>query len=776
MLKRLIFAAALCLLAGLGMAQTELNLIPQPKEIRQTEGVFAFNTQTQIAWRGDGAQQVAYFFARKLRTATGRSVKPVKLKREGRRQKVQKNFVQFLITPTVTTSEGYRLTVETDRITAEAANSDGLFWALQTLLQLLPPDVENQHAVKTATQWDIPCLVIDDAPRFSYRGVHLDPCRHFLPVSAVKKQIDMLATYKINHLHFHLTEDQGWRVEIKKYPKLTTIGAQRLDGEGTIHRGYYTQEEIRDIVAYAAERHITVVPELEIPGHELAAIAAYPELSCREESITPRIIWGVEDVVMCPGKEKMFTFLQDVIDELAPLFPGALFHIGGDESPRGEWEQCVNCQARMKQLGYTREAQLQDYVIERIARYLATKGKTIIGWDEILEGGNLEPSAIVMSWRGESGGIEAAKKGHKAIMTPSSHGFYFDHYQGEPITEPTAIGGYAPLEKVYSYDPVPEELRAAGKEENILGVQANNWSEYITGSALLEYRLWPRALALAEVAWSPVDNKDFRDFCRRVDGDATKRLMAHNIQFHIPQPEIIGISSNRLAFTERTEVAFSTTRPLPVLYETNGTSPTLDSPRYLAPIRLNRSATIKAAVLLPGGIIGPVRTIYVTKQPFSAASKVAKPAPGLRLNVYKGDFRIPEQITGMPTVKDSVIKDLKILPQLTTVPRSVRNVENYAAVAEGYINIPSDGVYEFSTCNAQFYIDGVLQIDNSRVYAPRDTRENVELALAKGLHRVRIVFVGGIFGGWPTYWNDGTVSFRPSRGEWRKVDASVMFH
>ncbi|MBR1733034.1 MAG: family 20 glycosylhydrolase, partial [Alloprevotella sp.] len=747
MLKRILFAAVLALPAcGTAMA-TDFNLIPQPKEVVEHEGSFVFTAHTQVAWRGDEAKQVADFFAKKLKTATGRTLKPQKLKKEGRKQRLTADVVEFLITPGITGAEAYRLTVTTEKITAEASTGDGLFWALQTLLQLLPPDVENQAPVKTASRWDVPAVTITDEPRFPYRGVHLDPCRHFLPVSAVKKQLDMLATFKINRLHFHLTEDQGWRIEIKKYPALTGIGAKRLEGEGDIHQGFYTQEEIRDIVAYAAERHITVVPELEIPGHELAAIAAYPDLSCKGESTTPRIIWGVEDIVMCPGKERMFTFLQDVIDEMVPLFPGTLFHIGGDESPRGEWQRCPACQARMKELGYTREAQLQDYVIERIANYLATKGKTIIGWDEILEGGNLEPSAIVMSWRGEEGGIEAAKKGHKAIMTPSSHGFYFDHYQGEAITEPTAIGGYAPLEKVYNYDPVPEELRKEGKGEYILGVQGNNWSEYITGPALLEYRLYPRALALAEIAWSPAEKKDFRDFCRRVDGDATKRMTAHNINFHIPQPEVMGISANRLAFTDRTEVALSTTRPLPILYETNGTSPNSGSPRYLAPIRLNRSATIKTAVMLPGGLIGPVRTIFVTKQPLAPAEKVSGTKPGLRLNVYKGDYRIPEQIKGKPSVADSVITELTVLPRLTTVPPSVRDVENYAAVADGYVSIPADGVYEFSTCNAQLYIDGSLQIDNSRVYAPRDTRENVELALAKGLHRVKVIFVGGIFGG-----------------------------
>ena len=516
-MRRLIFIAlAACIALCLQAQETEFNIIPMPRIVTPQAGHFTFTDKTQVAWRGEAAEDVAKFFCEKLKRATGISHKPIKLKKEGKKQPVTADVVRFVIDPNFEGSETYHLEVTPTDVTCKASTHSGLFYALQTLLQLMPPRIESQQTIATAVRWDIPAVVIDDAPRFRWRGVHLDPCRHFLPVAAVKKQIDMLATLKINKLHFHLTEDQGWRIQIKKYPELTSIGARRFEAEGTWHEGYYTQDEIRDIVAYAARRGIEVVPELEMPGHGLAAIAAYPELSCRGDSITPRIIWGVEDIVMCPGKEDMFQFLQDVIDEMVPLFPSKYFHIGGDESPRKEWEHCPKCQARMKELGYTREAQLQDYVIERIAKYLADKGKVIIGWDEILEGGNLEPSAIVMSWRGEKGGIEAVQKHHHAIMSPGSQGMYFDHYQGDPITEPTAIGGYAPLEKVYNYDPVPDALKAEGKGHYILGVQGNNWSEYFRGPAQLEYHLYPRALALAEIAWTPAELKDYDDFRRRL--------------------------------------------------------------------------------------------------------------------------------------------------------------------------------------------------------------------------------------------------------------------
>jgi len=776
MLKRLLSALLFCLAMG-NVAASDFNIIPQPRRITALTGSFSFSASTKLGWRDAEGLQVAQFFAKKYETATGRKLTLVKLKKEGKKKKEPlTDMVVFLIDSNMQAPEGYHLEVTSQCVTAKAGTGDGLFYALQTLLQMCPPDVENQTVLKTKRVWEIPCGVIDDAPRFAYRGVHLDPCRHFLSVDVVKKQIDMLATYKINKLHFHLTDDQGWRIQIKKYPELTKIGARRLEGEGNYEEGFYTQEEIRDIVAYAKERHIEVIPEIELPGHGLAAIAAYPELSCRGDSITPRIIWGVEDVVMCPGKEVMFHFLKDVVEEVAALFPSPLFHIGGDESPRTEWKSCDSCQARMKTLGLEREAQLQDYVIERIGSYLKTLGKRIIGWDEILEGGHLEKNAIVMSWRGEEGAVEAARKGHKSILTPAGHGMYFDQYQGDFITEPTAIGGYAPLEKIYAYDPMPVAIREAGLDSLVLGVQANLWSEYITSPAILELRMYPRVLALAEIAWTPVEMKDFKDFCRRADGDATLRLMAHHIHFHIPQPELPGLSCNKLAFTYSRTLSLTTTRPLPILYTIDGTHPTLQSERYISPITVTRDCLLKTAVLLPCGKMGPVRTIRMSKEELAPATKVSHPRKGLLMNIYWGDYRQPEKIPAAADVCDSVITDLRAIRSLTHVPTSVRNVKNYAAVAEGYVSVPADGIYEFSSNNMQVYIDGKLQIDNSRVYAPRDTRENVELALAHGLHRIKVVFIGGIFGGWPTYWDWADVKMRPSQGEWKRITPNQIFH
>lgn len=761
----------LCMgMATLAMnAQSDhLNLIPRPLQVQTTDGSFPFTSATTLAYKGKEAKEVVRFLADKLKKSTGVNFNVTsKTDRPG--------TVSFYIDPKVKGAEAYELQVTPDGIEAKASTSDGLFYAAQSLLQLMPPTVETRDY--QFQKWDIPTVSITDSPRFAYRGVMLDPCRHFLPVSAVKKQIDVLSSYKINRIHWHLTDDQGWRIEIKKYPRLTEVGAQRVEGDGSTYRGYYTQEEIRDVVAYAKEHHIEIIPELEMPGHELAAIAAYPNLSCRGESTTPRIIWGVEDVVMCPGKEDMFHFLQDVIDEMAALFPSHYFHIGGDESPREEWQRCPRCQTRMKELGYTKEAQLQSYIIGRMEKYLRTKGKAIIGWDEILEGGNLDTTAVVMSWRGEEGGITAAKAGHKVLMTPSGKGFYFDQFQGDVVTEPVCgIGGYAPLQKVYSYNPVPREVSEAGKDSLVMGIQANCWSEYIHNSSVLEYRLYPRALALAEVGWTAMPRKDFTDFQRRVDGDAALRLKARGVNFHIPQPEQPGGSLDNLAFVSTDTLTLQTTRPLPIVYTTDGTTPTAESTRYTKPIVLTRTTQIKTATLLPCGILSPVRTIYADKMGYAPAAKGGKYVHGLRLTQWEGTFQRPSVATlHAPSMKDSLVAGFGALRTLAQVPSNVRGVKDYYAEAEGYVYIPADGIYEFSTNDCQLFVDGRMVIDNSYEVIPRYSRHNTQLALAKGYHKIKGTFLGGIFSGWPTYWDDAQVRMRPEGGQWKAIGRDMLY-
>ncbi|MBP6679596.1 MAG: family 20 glycosylhydrolase, partial [Saprospiraceae bacterium] len=420
--------------------------------------------------------------------------------------------------------EGYNLKVNANGIIITASTDQGVFYAFQTLRQMMRMDA-LPDAKGVQRNWEIPAVEITDYPQFAYRGLHLDVCRHFMPLDFVKKYIDLLAYYKMNRFHWHLTDDQGWRIEIRQYPKLQEIAAWRdetLIGhyretpdryDGTRHGGYYTQEEIREVVAYAAGLGVTIIPEIEMPGHALAALSAYPELACTPGPFKSATTWGVFDDVMCPNEET-FTFLQNVLDEVMALFPSPYIHIGGDECPKTRWKESDFCQELMESEGLKDEHELQSYFIQRIEKYVNSKGRSIIGWDEILEGG-LAPNATVMSWRGVSGGIEAAKAGHDVIMTPGTH-CYFDHYQADPAFEPLAIGGLTTLEKVYSFNPVPSKLTSK-EAKHILGAQANLWTEYIDSPAKAEYMAYPRAIALAEALWTPASRKDWKGFVQRLD-------------------------------------------------------------------------------------------------------------------------------------------------------------------------------------------------------------------------------------------------------------------
>ena len=485
---------------------------------------------------------------------------------------------------------------------------------------------------------------------------------------------------------------------------------------------------------------------------------------------------------MCPGKETTFDFLEDVIDELAPLFPSKYFHIGGDESPRIEWEQCPNCQALIKKLGYTdkkgspKEAQLQSYVVGRVEKYLEKKGKRIIGWDEILEGGNLNKTATIMSWRGEDGGIAAARAGHNVIMTPSSHGLYINFYQGDPNVEQTCIGGNSYLERVYNYDPVPKVLAANHADRYVLGVQGNLWAEYIHNQEQLENLLYPRALAVAEIGWTMPGRKSYDDFVRRIDTDAALRLKENGIRFHIPQPEQPGGSCNHLAFCDTAVVTLTTTRPERIVYTIDGSQPKATSPAYEGPLTFTHTSTLKAAVLLPCGLMGPIRTIDIRKETPSAAITLTRtPRKGLNMRLANGNFQHAAELDAVRNWYKKGVTTIEAVRSQTYVPGSVRDVENYAAIVEGYVDIPADGVYEFSTNNTEFWIDGVKLIDNDDDPIKRQTRANAQRALAKGLHPIKVVFLGGIYSGYPTYWNDGKVNYRTPGEKWKAIDASMLF-
>lgn len=489
-------------------------IIPAPVSYQENDGYFKLNGSTIITIPAN--YQKAGFVASlkkgiELRCGLKLESSPVK-------NQAVKGIIFNLKKDLNIHPEGYKMVIGKKTITIEASSEAGLFYAVQSLLQLIPTESKSK-SIK------IKCSEINDYPRFAWRGLHLDVCRHFMPKEFVLKYLDYMALHKLNRFHFHLTEDQGWRIEIKKYPELTTVGSFRSETlvghgakssifDGVPHMGFYTQEDIKEIVRYAAERYITVVPEIEMPGHALAALASYPHLGCTGGPYKVATKWGVFDDVMCAGKESTFEFLENVLDEVIDLFPSELIHIGGDECPKTRWKECPLCQERIKSNGLKDEHELQSYFIGRIEKYLNSKGRQIIGWDEILEGG-LAPNAAVMSWRGEKGGIEAAKMKHNVVMSPGSH-CYFDHYQFDPQTEPLAIGGFTNLAKVYSYEPVPKEL-ALEEQKYIMGAQANVWTEYIPNPEHAEYMVFPRVAALAEVVWSQKDKKEYKDFKRRLD-------------------------------------------------------------------------------------------------------------------------------------------------------------------------------------------------------------------------------------------------------------------
>ncbi len=770
---------ALTFLASCGGAPVQemsynqgINIIPAPASLVQNEGFFKLSKNTSIYASTPEAKTVAAFFADKMNHATGYAISTS--------DQEASNGINLMIDENLDVNdEGYTLDVTAQNVTVKAKTAQGLFYGMQSFMQLLPAEIESASTVTTVA-WKAPAVSIKDEPRFGYRGMMIDPCRHFMPVESVKKQLDVLALFKMNRMHWHLTDDQGWRIEIKKYPKLTEVGSVRTEGEKTEHKGFYTQEEIKEIVKYAADRFITVIPELELPGHEMAAIAAYPELSCKGNPGTPRIIWGVEDIVMCPGKEDMFEFLENVVDEMIPLFPSEYYHIGGDECPKVSWKNCPLCQQRIRKEGlkkddkHSAEEKLQSYVIQRMEKYLATKGKKIIGWDEILEGG-LAPSATVMSWRGEEGGIIAASMNHSVIMTPGGNGMYLDHYQGDSKIEPVSIGGYTLLEKTYSYNPLPDTLAAMGKSDYVLGVQGNVWSEYLYTEGIREYSTYPRIIAIAEIGWTPLNRKDYKDFERRMD-NAYVRLDGHNINYHIPQPEQPNGSCNFVAFTDKASLEFKTTRPVKVVYTIDGTEPTPTSTIYSAPIEFTETSTLKIRSVLPSGKMSPTRTITVEKQELAPAKEVDKTTPGLNMEVAYGYFLKTAEFDAVKDRKSSVIKELKEIRSVEKTDESMRGVKDFSAVATGYINIPEDGVYYVSSDNEEVWIDGKMLVNNGGE-VKRFSRHDSSVALAKGLHEFKVVFLGHIIGGWPSYWNDGSVKLRKAEAkEFTPVTADMLVH
>lgn len=543
--------------------------------------------------------------------------------------------------------EAYRLEVTENKVIITGASEAGVFYGIQTLRKSIPA---NDRKALLAP------VTINDQPRFGYRGVMLDVARHFQPVSFIKKYIDLLALHNINRFHWHLTEDQGWRIEIKQYPKLTELGSERKEtvigkntGEydGKPHGGFYTQEEIKEIVAYAQERYIITIPEIDIPGHMLAALTGYPEYGCTGGPYEVATTWGVFDDVLCAGNEETYTFLENILTEVMEMFPSEYIHIGGDEVPKVRWEECLKCQAKIKELGlkdddkHKKEHYLQSYLTARIEKFLNENGRRMIGWDEILEG-ELAPNATVMSWRGMAGGIEAAQMGHDVIMTPNSYA-YFDYYQTSFVEdEPFAIGGYLPVETVYSFDPTPESLTDEQKK-HILGVQANMWTEYVATPEHVEYMLLPRMAAISEVQWTAAEKKNYDNFLKRLPQltDLYDK-MGYNYATHVYDVKALlepNFQTNAL------DVEFSTLGNSPIYYTLDGSEPTTSSIEYIGKFSIKEDAEIKAAAFSNGKISSKVfsEKVTIAESTFKPITLLTKPSSTYE---YNGAPLLVDGLTG----------------------------------------------------------------------------------------------------------------------------------
>lgn len=593
-MKHFILGLFSCLSLFAGAQAPTLPIIPIPQKITPKTGNFTLSAQTTLRFDHNNEQVAlaATYFNQWLKTYAGYDL---------RAGKQEKNNLVLELNNSIPQREGYRLQISPDQIKIQAWQPVGLFYGIQSLIQLFPLQAPNNI--------QIPAVEIEDYPAFTYRGAMLDVGRHFFTVEQVKSFIDMLARYKINRFHWHLTEDQGWRIEIKKYPKLQEVSAWRSESivghynstprkfDGKKHGGYYTQEEVKDIVEYARKRFITVVPEIEMPGHAQAAIAAYPELGCIDEKLEVGKLWGVSDNVFCPN-EATFTFLENVLTEVMALFPSPYIHIGGDECPKVQWKTNATAQAIIKKEKLKDEHELQSYFIRRMEKFLNQHGRQIIGWDEILEGG-LAPNATVMSWRGTEGGIEAAKQGHDVIMTPTSY-CYLDYYQSLHADEPLAIGGFLPLEKVYSYNPIPAELNAS-QAKHILGAQANLWTEYIDNFPQVQYMFSPRAQALAETVWSGEGRKNFSDFVQRLSVHMQRwQKEGYHFANHLYDVKAV-------AKVEAGSVKIDATNPAnlgTIRYSNNGTAPTASSPAAGSSLTATQSGQYVFQTFMDGKAIG----------------------------------------------------------------------------------------------------------------------------------------------------------------------------
>jgi len=745
-----VLSVLMCITRCSTVSKEPVQIIPEPCVVKNLRGCFTLDHRFAIIVSDTLSDEagVAGYAAKSIRNILGKTA-DISEKHKPSHGSLVLNIAKEV--DSNLGSEGYTLQVSPDAIEIHANTGAGLFYGVQTLFQLLPHDVFSESSVDLPTDICIPCVRIEDRPRYSYRGMHLDVARHFFPVSFIKKYIDYIAMHKMNVLHWHLTEDQGWRIEIPGLEKLTSVGSwrkQTLQGhysdqphtyDNTPYGGYYTTEEVKEVLAYAAERYVTVIPEIEMPGHSRAALAAYPELSCAGGPFEVMTKWGVSKDIYCAGKEETFAFLEKVLTHVMALFPSEYIHIGGDEAPKDRWEDCPDCQRRIQSEGLKNEHELQSYFIARMEKFINSHGRRIIGWDEILEGG-LAPNATVMSWRGMSGGIAAARAGHDVIMTPTSH-CYFDYYQGDADTEPLAIGGLTTLEKVYSFEPTPGDSLTDDQEKYILGGQANLWTEYIKTPSYAEYMVLPRMCALAEVLWSSETSRDWEDFQDRLDTHF-KRLYAKGAHFRIPLPRVAK------AVTVHSHEPVRVGMPLSwgiIRYTLDGTDPGEDSKQYEKPFIVENNCIMKSAVFLPNGRHSQIKNTHILVQDRAPQGKQY----GVLYDYieYSTDTPVSE-IFSLPAARSGSTPAVSI-------DIAGKRDNMFGIVFRGYINIDTRGEYSFwilADDGAQMKINDKIIIDQS-AYTGKQVQGTV--FLEKGLLPFSIQYYEHMGGQQLKMWYEG---------------------
>ncbi len=720
---------ALCAFASPAAAQHAPSIVPLPAKLESQPGHYRPDAGIHIALQGEGeGLRELGVLATDMLQSTWRHPASV-----GESQ-TRADLTLALVPAPDARPESYTLRVDADGIRLQAPDEAGLFHGLQTLRQLL----EQSDA-----QTGLGFVTIEDAPRFAWRGLHLDVGRHLFPLDYIKRQLDLMARYKFNVLHWHLTEDQGWRLEIKRYPKLTEVGAWRKatahhhrDGRITYdearYGGYYTQAQAREIVEYARQRHITVVPEIEMPGHAVAALAAYPELGCTPGPFEVWTDWGVNDEVFCPS-EATFAFLENVLDEVMAIFPSQYIHVGGDEAPIVRWQQSELAQGIIKREGLKDEHALQGWFMRRIEAYLQKHGRRMLAWDEMLAGDPAR-STTIMAWRSIDEGIKAAQRGHDVVMTPTSYS-YFDYCQSRAVGEPYCPG-HLPLSQVYAFEPVPPQLTPE-QAAHVIGGQANLWTEHIRTPEHAEYMYWPRALAMGEVLWSPAAARDWDGFAARL-GPQLAALRRMGVNYRVP--EVLGLDGDMLTLDAQATVTLRS--PLDdarIVYTLDGSDPRADSPRYEAPIALQLGAapvTVSARLLTADGRLGPVMRADYARTTLQPARSLAVGKPGLRRDYFELEARRTDDLLAATPVRSDIADGIG-LPDFA-------RAERFGLRYRGVIEVPADGVYRFALASddgARLLIDDAVLIDRDGPQSPGVSHGS--LGLARGAHALELRYFQG---------------------------------